>query len=95
MLGLPIGFASSLCGIGGGLFAGSLLHFGLGFSLKRSAATALVLVFATAMLGALVHTVLNLHPIPRIAGIVIGATVSWLLVRRLYGLRVASARRAR
>ncbi len=46
-MGIPIGFASSLCGIGGGLFAGSLLHFALGLDLKRSTATALVLVFAT------------------------------------------------
>ena len=46
-LGIPIGFVSSLCGIGGGLFAGSLLHFAFGFDLRRSAGTALVLVLAT------------------------------------------------
>ena len=47
LIGLPIGFASSLAGIGGGLFAGSLLHFRWHLDLRRATGTALVLVFAT------------------------------------------------
>ena len=45
--GLPIGFAGSLCGIGGGLFAGPLLIYLFGFELRRATGTALVLVFGT------------------------------------------------
>ena len=47
LIGLPIGFVSSLCGIGGGLFASSFLHFVLGMDLKRATGTGLVLVLAT------------------------------------------------
>jgi len=45
--GLAIGFLGSLCGIGGGLFAGPLLHLAFGFELRRATGTALVLVVAT------------------------------------------------
>jgi len=49
LIGLPIGFLGSLAGIGGGLFAGPLLHFAFRFELRRATGTALVLVLATAL----------------------------------------------
>jgi hypothetical protein len=42
-----IGFAGALCGIGGGIFAGPLLHFACGVPLKRAAATAILVILAT------------------------------------------------
>ena len=47
ILGLLIGFVGAMCGIGGGLFAVPLLHFGFKIHLRRSVATSLALVFAT------------------------------------------------
>lgn len=46
-VGFVIGMAGALCGIGGGIFAGPLLHAVRGLALKRSAATALMVVLAT------------------------------------------------
>ncbi len=46
--GLVIGCIGAICGIGGGLFATPLQHYGLGIPLKRAVATSLALVFATA-----------------------------------------------
>jgi uncharacterized membrane protein YfcA len=46
-LGLLIAVWSSMCGIGGGLFAVPLLHYLRGFPLKEAVATALGLVAAT------------------------------------------------
>ena len=48
LVGFAIGFVSSMCGIGGGLFAVPLLHFGFKLHLRRAVATGLCLVFATA-----------------------------------------------
>ncbi len=47
--GIPMGFAGSLLGIGGGLFATPLLHLRKNFDLKRAAGTSLVLVLATTL----------------------------------------------
>ena len=49
LLGIPIGFASSLLGLGGGIFAGPLLHYRFGFELRRATGTALVVVLATTL----------------------------------------------
>jgi len=46
--GFAIGFAGALCGVGGGIFAGPLLH-ARGSTLRRSAATALLVVLATTL----------------------------------------------
>lgn len=45
--GFAIGFAGALCGIGGGIFAGPLLHSVRRVPLKRAAATAILVVLAT------------------------------------------------
>jgi uncharacterized membrane protein YfcA len=47
-LGALIGATGSLCGIGGGLFATPLQHYGLGVPLPRAVATSLAVVFCTA-----------------------------------------------
>lgn len=46
-LGLLIGFAGALCGIGGGIFAGPLLHGVKRLPLKRAAATAILVILGT------------------------------------------------
>lgn len=43
--------ASTMCGIGGGLFAVPILHFLLGMPLKQATATSLVAVFAMTLAG--------------------------------------------
>jgi uncharacterized membrane protein YfcA len=45
--GILIGFAGALCGIGGGIFAGPLLHVTKKLALKRAAATAILVILAT------------------------------------------------
>ena len=89
LMGVPIGFASSLCGIGGGLFAGSLLHFTLGFELKRSTATALVLVFATTTAATITESVrpdsaLQLEIVGALlAGVLVGAQLGFVFSERV------------
>jgi len=46
-VGVLIGFAGALCGIGGGIFAGPLLHTLKRLPLKRAAATAILVVLGT------------------------------------------------
>lgn len=58
LIGLPIGFVSSLCGIGGGLFASSFLHFALGMDLRRATGTGLVLVVGTTLAATLTESYL-------------------------------------
>lgn len=53
--GFVIGFAGALCGVGGGIFAGPLLHNVRGLSLRRSAATALLVVLATTLTSSVVE----------------------------------------
>jgi len=47
--GLLIGCAGALCGIGGGIFAGPLLHVVRGVPLQRAAATAILVVLPTTL----------------------------------------------
>ncbi len=49
LAGLGIGLAGALCGIGGGIFAGPLLHAVRGLPLKRAAASAILVVLATTL----------------------------------------------
>jgi hypothetical protein len=49
LVGIPIGFAGSLIGLGGGIFAGPLLHYRSGFELRRATGTALVVALATTL----------------------------------------------
>lgn len=47
--GLVIGFAGALCGIGGGIFVGPILHGVRKVPLKRAAATAILVILATTL----------------------------------------------
>jgi uncharacterized membrane protein YfcA len=74
-LGCAIAFVSSLCGIGGGLFAVPLLHFGYRVPLRYAVATALVLVAASTSMATLTEALqpdsaLNL---PLIGALIVGA----------------------
>jgi len=48
-VGAAIGFLGALCGIGGGLFAVPILHYGCKLELRRAVGTGLSLVLATAL----------------------------------------------
>jgi len=54
-VGVAIGFLGALCGIGGGLFAVPILHYGCKLELRRSVGTGLSLVFATALAATVVE----------------------------------------
>ncbi len=87
--GLVIGFVGALCGIGGGLFAGPLLHYTRGLALKRSAATALLLVFATTSAASVTEalqedTLLSTRLVlPLMIGVLAGAQAGFKLSQRL------------
>ncbi|MFT6040518.1 MAG: putative membrane protein YfcA [Gammaproteobacteria bacterium] len=72
IVGILIGFVSSMCGIGGGLFAVPLLHFGFKVHLRRAVATGLCLVFATASASTLTEIASGLF-----GG---GSMITWPLV---------------
>ena len=88
-VGFGIGFIGALCGIGGGLFAGPLLHYTRRLPLKRAAATALLLVFATTSASTAAELFQDTSPLrwelvlPVMAGVVIGARAGFHLAQRL------------
>lgn len=55
LLGLGIGTWSTLCGIGGGVFAVPLLHYGYGLTLRAAVANSLALVAASTTSASLVE----------------------------------------
>lgn len=55
ILGLLIGTWSTLCGIGGGIFAVPLLHYGYGLTLRAAVANSLALVAASTTSASLVE----------------------------------------
>lgn len=89
LCGGAIAFVGAVCGIGGGLFAVPLLHYGFGLALRASVATSLCLVAATALAstgaelvhaeGALLWDVV----LPLVAGALVGAQFGYLASRRL------------
>ena len=73
--GLGIGFVASMTGVGGGLFAVPLLNLVRRLELRRSVATALVMVFTTALSSTVTEAARsdsNLHA-PLIGGLAAGA----------------------
>ena len=79
-------FVSSLCGIGGGLFAVPLLHYLGGLPLKRAVATSLCLVLTLSLTATAVE---GLHVASGLRGEVVACLIlgGWLGARA--GLRVA------
>jgi len=88
-VGFGIGFIGALCGIGGGLFAGPLLHLTCRLPLKRAAATALLLVFATTSASTAAELFQDTSllrwelVLPLMGGVVIGARAGFYLAQRL------------
>jgi hypothetical protein len=85
--GFLIGFAGALCGIGGGIFAGPLLH-AAGLPLRRAAATALLVVLATTLTSSVVE---YLRPVsglvpevawPLAVGALLGAELGFRIAQR-------------
>jgi uncharacterized membrane protein YfcA len=87
--GVLIGFAGALCGIGGGIFAGPLLHATRRLPLGRAAATALVVVLATTLAATVAELFRDdsqlLWPVvwPLALGALLGAQLGFALARRL------------
>lgn len=88
-LGVAISIWSSMCGIGGGLFAGPVLHYMCGYPLKTAVATALGLVFATTTAATLVELwlpsgALRLDLVlALVAGCLAGAPLGFRIARRI------------
>ncbi len=79
--GGAIGFLGAVLGVGGGLFATPLLHYGSKLPLRRAVATSLVLVFATAFsatITELFHAQTSLS----------GPVLLWLVPSGLLGAQV-------
>jgi hypothetical protein len=88
-LGALIAFAGSVCGIGGGLFAVPLLHYGFRVALRRAVATALALVLATTLASTVAESLQHsssLHwPLigALVVGVLIGAQLGFYASERL------------
>ncbi len=91
--GVLIGLAGALCGIGGGVFAGPLLHATRALPLKRATATALIVVLATtaaATAGELVAALARAHSfltaevaLPLALGGILGAQLGFRAAQRI------------
>jgi uncharacterized membrane protein YfcA len=87
--GVLIGFAGALCGIGGGIFAGPLLHAARGQPLKRAAATAILVVLATTLASTAAELVRAdselVLPIvaPLALGALLGAELGFVVSKRI------------
>jgi uncharacterized membrane protein YfcA len=87
--GALIAVVGALCGIGGGLFAVPLLHYGFRVPLRRAVATSLALVMTTgaaATFAELLHgdnALLWNLVLPLVAGALLGATYGFELARKL------------
>jgi hypothetical protein len=87
--GVAIGFAGALCGIGGGIFAGPLLHSLRKVPLKRAAPTAILVVLATTLSSTVSECfrsdsqlVLALA-LPLALGALVGAELGFLASKRI------------
>lgn len=89
LAGAAIAFVGSVCGIGGGLFAVPLLHYGFRLDLRAAVATSLCLVGANAFASTVTE---SLHDgsallwdvvLPLAAGALAGAQFGYLASRRL------------
>ena len=89
LLGAGIGSVGSLCGIGGGLFATPIQHYGLRVPLPRAVATSLAVVFCTAVSSTVTELVRGDSSVPwslalaAIPGALVGAQLGARVVERL------------
>jgi len=87
--GFVIGFAGALCGVGGGIFAGPLLHAARGLALRRAAATALLVVLATTITSSVAEVLrpdaeLSLAvAVPLALGALLGAQLGFAVSQRM------------
>lgn len=84
--GILIGAFAAMCGIGGGLFAVPILHYGFKFPLQRSVATGLGLVAATAVAATIAEA---LHTDSAIDWTVVGVMLAGGLLGTQLGFRAA------
>lgn len=93
----PLAFLSSVCGIGGGLFAVPLLHYFGKRHIKRSVATSTVLVFVLSLTGTIAEALQSTPNFiwPTIAALGvggwIGARVGFRVSQRLDGRAIKRA----
>jgi uncharacterized membrane protein YfcA len=87
--GLAISAVGAMCGIGGGLFAVPLLHYGRRLDLKRAVANSQALVVCTTAFATVAEC---LRPAPALhtsivlcamGGVVVGVQLGWLVSERL------------
>ena len=86
-IGVAIGFASGLLGIGGGVALMPVLIYGFGFSIKQAAGTGILALLLTVCVGTVQHAMLGNVHLPLACVLLVGSTVSAqigaVLTRRL------------
>ena len=91
-LGLAMGFLSGLLGIGGGVVLVPLLIYGFGMRLRTAAATGIVVLLATSVLGTIEHARMgHVHlgvALMLLVGSTLGAQIGATLALRIDGQRL-------
>lgn len=88
-VGAAIGFLGALCGIGGGLFAVPILHYGCKLELRRAVGTGLSLVLATALAATCVELASQASALrfdlvgPLVLGTLVGTQLGYHVSKRL------------
>lgn len=92
--GAAIAFIGAICGIGGGLFAVPLLHYGFKLPLRAAVATSLCLVAATALTSTTVELTHESSAflwdivLPLVGGALVGAQFGYMASQKLGEVRV-------
>jgi uncharacterized membrane protein YfcA len=92
-VGLGLGFLSGLLGIGGGVALNPVLVYGYGFPIRHAVATGIGVIFATAVVGTVAHS-LRGHvelglAVPLLVGGTLSAQLGALSSRHLSGAALA------
>ena len=75
-IGLALGFASGLLGIGGGVALNPVLIYGYGLPIRQAVGTGIVVLFATAVVGTFVHAARGHVQLGVAAVMLVGGAVS-------------------